>query len=72
MTSYLIACLIFTSDSVIKNLPANAGEAGSIPGLRSPGEGNGNLLQYSYLGNPLDKGYRPWGRRVKQDLATKQ
>jgi len=33
------------------------GDAGSIPGLRrSPGEGLGNLLQYSYLGNPMEKG----------------
>ena len=32
---------------VVKNLPANAGDAGLIPGWgRSPGEGNGNLLQY--------------------------
>ena len=35
----------------------SAGDAGSIPGLgRSPGEGNGNPLQYSPLGNPLDRG----------------
>ena len=40
-----------------KNPPANAGEVGSIPGLgRSPGEGNGNPLQYSCLGNPMDRG----------------
>ena len=72
MASYLIASLIFTSDSVVKNLPANAGEAGSIPGLRSPGEGNGNQLRYSYLGNPLNRGYKPWGCRARQDLTTKQ
>ena len=43
--------------SVIKNLPANAGNKGSIPGLgRSPGEGNGNPLQYSCLENPMDGG----------------
>ena len=42
---------------VVKNLPATAGDVGSIPGLgRSPGEGNGNLLQYSCLGNPMDRG----------------
>ena len=36
----------------VKNLPANAGELGSIPGSgRHPGEGNGNPLQYSYLEN---------------------
>ena len=37
---------------LVKNMPANAGDMGLIPGLRrSPGEGNGNLLQYSCLGN---------------------
>ena len=36
---------------------ANAGDTGSIPGWgRCPGEGNGNPLQYSCLGNPMDKG----------------
>ena len=40
-----------------KNLPVNAGDAGLIPGSgRSPGGGNGNPLQYSSLGNPVDKG----------------
>ena len=43
--------------SVVKNPPANAGDAGSIPGSgRSPGEGNGNPLQYPCLGNPMDRG----------------
>ena len=42
---------------MIKNLPANAGDKGSIPGLgRSPGEGNGNPPQYFSLGNPMDRG----------------
>ena len=42
---------------MVKNLPANAGDVGLISGWgRSPGEGNGNLLQYSCLGNPMDKG----------------
>jgi len=42
---------------VVKNLPANEEDVGSIPGSgRSPGEGNGNPLQYSYLGNPMDRG----------------
>ena len=45
---------------MVKNLPANAGDvrdAGSIPGLgRSPKEGNGNTLQYSSLGHPMDRG----------------
>ena len=40
-----------------KNLSANAGDAGSVPGLgRSPGGGNGNLFQYSCLGNSMDRG----------------
>ena len=43
--------------SVVKHLPASAGDAGVIPGLgRSPGEGNGNLLQYSCLENSVDRG----------------
>ena len=45
---------------MVKNPPANAGDArdkSSIPGSgRSPGEGNGNPLQYSCLGNPVDRG----------------
>ena len=42
---------------LVKNLPANAGDTGSIPGLGGfPGGGNGNLLQYSCLGNPMDRG----------------
>ena len=42
---------------MVKNPPANAGDTGSILGLgRSPGEGNGNPLQYSCLGNPTDTG----------------
>ena len=47
---------------MVKNPPAKAGDArdeGSIPGLRrSPGEGHGNPLQYSCLGNAMDK--RDW------------
>ena len=42
---------------MVKNPPANAGDPGLIPGLgRSPGEGNGNPLQYSCLGVPMDRG----------------
>ena len=47
----------FPGGSVVKNLPANAGEMGSIPGLeRYPGGGHGNPPQYSCLGNPMDRG----------------
>ena len=53
-----------------------AGDPGSISGSRrSPGEGNGNPLQYSCLGNPMDRGAW-WATvhgvtRVRHDLATK-
>ena len=48
---------VFPGGSVVKNLPANAGDVGSILGLgRAPGEGNDNSLQYSCLGNPRDRG----------------
>ena len=47
----------FPGGLVVKNSPANAGDMGLIPGLgRSPGEGNGNPLQYSCLGNLMDRG----------------
>ena len=45
------------SGSTVKKPPANAGDVGLIPGSgKSPGEGNGNPLQYSCLENPLDRG----------------
>ena len=47
----------FSSGSVVKNPPANAGDIRPIHGLgRFPGEGNDNLLQQSCLGNPMDRG----------------
>ena len=47
----------FPGGSAVKNLPANAEDMGLSPGLgRSPGEGNGNLLQYSSLESPMDRG----------------
>ena len=47
----------FPGASVINNLAASAGDVGLIPGSgRSPGEGNGNPLQYSCLENPMDAG----------------
>ena len=60
----------FPDGTVVKNLPANAGDTrdvGLIPGLgRSPRTGNGNPLQYSCLENSMDRGvwwatYSPWG-----------
>jgi len=57
---------IISGGAVVKNLPANAGDTGDavlMPGLgRSPGEGTGNSLQYSCLGNPMDRG--AWGATV--------
>ena len=47
----------FPDGSVVNNLPANAGDTGLTPDQgRSPGEGNGNLLQYSCLGNSMNRG----------------
>ena len=70
--------------SVGKESACNAGDLGSIPGSgRSPGEGNGNPLQYSCLENPMDRGAWRESRgshghrgvhgvtRVRHDLATK-
>ena len=57
---YLPLCFLkgFPVGSGVKNPPANAGDAGSIPGSgRSPGEGNGHsLYYYSCLGKPMDRG----------------
>ena len=64
----------FSGGSLVKNLPANAGGVVSIPGSgRSPGEGNGNPLQYSCLRNPMDRG--AWwatvhGVTVRHNLAN--
>ena len=50
----------FPGGSVVKNLPASAGDAGdtgSVPGTgKTPGGGNDNPFQYSCLGNPMDRG----------------
>ena len=47
----------FPGDKVVKNPPASAGDAASVPELgRSSGEGNGNPLQYSCLEKPMDRG----------------
>ena len=55
----------FPGSSVVKNPPANAGNSGSIPGSgRSPEEGSGNLLQYTCLGNPMDRG--AWWATVRE------
>ena len=65
---------VSVNSSVGKESACNAGDLGSIPGLgRSPGEGNGNALQYSCLENPMDRG--AWQAtvhgvaRVRHDLV---
>jgi len=65
----------FPGSLMVKNLPANAGDTGSIPGSgRSPGGGHGNPVQYSCLENPMDR--EAWWStihgvtRVGHDLAT--
>ena len=59
---------------MVKHLPANAGDTRDtslIPGLeRSLEEGNGNSLQYSCLGNPMDTGAYVGLQRVGHDFAT--
>ena len=61
---------------MVKNLPANAGDVSSVPGLgRSPGKQNGNPLQQSCLGKPMDRGaWETIARGVAKDsdTATKQ
>ena len=64
---------------MVKNPPASEGDSGLIPGLGgSPGEGNGNPLQFSfspgkYHGQRSLVGYSPWAhKRVGHDIETKQ
>ena len=66
----------FPGNSMLE-FACNAGDTGSTPGSeRSPGEGNGNLLQYSFLGNPMDRGLHGLPsirfQRVRHDWVTKQ
>ena len=58
--------------NTLVNTPANVGDAGSIPGLgRSLGEGKGNPLQYSRLGNPMDRGaWQATDHRVAKESDT--
>ena len=56
-TDSRLSGLGFPDGSIVKNPPANAEEVVSVPGWgRSPGEGNGNPLQYSSLGNAMKRG----------------
>ena len=58
----------FSGGSVVKTLPANAGDVDSIPGLgKAPGKGHGNQHQYACLGNPMARrslmGLQSMGRK---------
>ena len=65
---YSLFCLLgFPSGLEIKNLYANAGDTGLIPGL--PGGGNGSPLRYSCLGNPMDRG--DW-QAIAHEVAKSQ
>ena len=63
----------FSGGLVVKNPPTNAGNVGLISGLgRFSGKGTGNILQYSCLGNPMDRGAwwsRVHGVAIKLDTA---
>ena len=58
----------FPGGSASKESASNAGDVGSSPGLgRSPGDGNGNPLQYSCLENPMDRG--AWRGHKDSDIT---
>ena len=65
---------VLVTNSVGKESACSAGDPGSIPmSGRSPGEGNGEALQYPCLENPMDRslaGCRPWVCRVRHDWVT--
>ena len=70
MSMYILVYILgFLGGTVVKNLPANAEDVGLIPGSgRSFGEGSGNLLCYSCLGNLMNRGtrwatVRSWGSK---------
>ena len=70
--THIYTRVVFSRGSVVKNLPASAGDTDLIPWLvRTPREGNGNPLQYSCLGNPLERGAW-WVIRVGHDLVNTQ
>ena len=66
-------CQGFPGSSEVKISACNAGDPASVPGSeRSPGEGSGNPLQYSCLGNPMDRGaWRPTVHGSQRVLCVK-
>ena len=70
LTHMMLYCLDFPGGSEVKESACNAGDLDSIPGSgRSPGEGNGNLHQYSCLENPMDGG--AWWATVHRVAKSK-
>ena len=74
---YLQKIRDFLGGSVVKNPSVNAGDVSLIPGLeRSPGKGNGNVLQYFCLENPMDRGawwatvHGAWESDITEQLST--
>ena len=69
---YAYTFMDFFGGSVVKNPPVHEGDMGLIPGSgRSPGEGNGNPLQYSCLENPMDGGdWQATVQRITKKLNT--
>ena len=75
MNVYLHMYQGFPDGSVVKNLPVIQKTLGLIPGFgRFPGEGNGNPLQYSCLGNPMDReilaSYNPWDHKGQTPVSN--
>ena len=69
----------FSGGIEVKAFACSAGDLGSIPGSgRSPGEGNGNPLQYSHLENPMDRGvkkytmFMDWKNQYSENEYTTQ
>ena len=65
---------VFPGGSVVKNLPANSGDAGLLPGSgRSPGEGNGCpppvVLPGEFYGQRSLAGYSPWGSHTQSETT---
>ena len=71
--AYAIIYPVSPSGLVVENPPDNAGDVSLIPvSGRSPGEGNGNILLYSCLGNPMDRRTRVRSQKSRTYLVTRQ
>ena len=74
LVSWCVTARALAGDSVVKNLPAtaeDAGDAALVPGLgQSPGGGHGNPLQYSCLENPMDRAWWATVHRGEKESDT--